>query len=86
MKNSLFKRGYLAECQKYCPELTLGDLLPKEAGIRAQAVRRDGTLVHDFLLETTPHSIHVLNAPSPAATSALPIGQTLAEMLLPDAT
>lgn len=86
MKNSLFKRGYLAECQKYCPELTLGDLLPKEAGIRAQAVRRDGTLVHDFLLETTPRSIHVLNAPSPAATSALPIGQTLAEMLLPDPT
>ncbi|MGB3352402.1 MAG: L-2-hydroxyglutarate oxidase [Mycobacterium sp.] len=86
MKNSLFKRGYLAECQKYCPDLTLGDLLPKEAGIRAQAVRRDGTLVHDFLLKTTPRSIHVLNAPSPAATSALPIGQTLAEMLLPDAT
>lgn len=84
MKNSLFKRGYLAECQKYCPEITLDDLLPKEAGIRAQAVRRDGTLVHDFLLERTQRSIHVLNAPSPAATSALPIGATLAEMLLPD--
>ncbi|WP_234714268.1 L-2-hydroxyglutarate oxidase [Mycolicibacterium chlorophenolicum] len=83
MKNSLFKRGYLAECQKYCPELQLSDLLPREAGIRAQAVRRDGTLVHDFLLERTPRSIHVLNAPSPAATSALPIGQTLAEGLLP---
>ncbi|RZT25560.1 L-2-hydroxyglutarate oxidase [Mycobacterium sp. BK558] len=83
MKNSLFKRGYLAECQKYCPELQLSDLLPREAGIRAQAVRRDGTLVHDFLLERTPRSIHVLNAPSPAATSALPIGQTLAEELLP---
>jgi L-2-hydroxyglutarate oxidase len=83
MKNSLFKRGYLAECQKYCPELRLSDLLPREAGIRAQAVRRDGTLVHDFLLERTPRSIHVLNAPSPAATSALPIGQTLAEELLP---
>lgn len=84
MKNSLFKRGYLAECQKYCPELELGDLIPKEAGIRAQAVRRDGTLVHDFLLEKTPRTIHVLNAPSPAATSALPIGATLAEMLLPE--
>jgi L-2-hydroxyglutarate oxidase len=84
-KNSMFKRGYLAECQKYCPDLTLGDLLPKEAGIRAQAVRRDGTLVHDFLLKSTPRSIHVLNAPSPAATSALPIGETLAEMLLPSA-
>lgn len=83
MTNSLFKRGYLAECRKYCPELTLADLLPREAGIRAQAVRRDGTLVHDFLLETTPRSIHVLNAPSPAATSALPIGETLADRLFP---
>lgn len=81
MKNSLFKRGYLTECRKYCPELTLGDLLPREAGIRAQAVRGDGTLVHDFLLEKTPRSIHVLNAPSPAATSALPIGDTLARQL-----
>lgn len=83
MTNSIFKRGYLAECRKYCPELTLGDLQPREAGIRAQAVRRDGTLVHDFLLKTTPRSIHVLNAPSPAATSALPIGETLAEQLFP---
>lgn len=54
-----------------------------EAGIRAQAVRRDGTLVHDFLLKTTERSIHVLNAPSPAATSALPIGETLAAQLYP---
>jgi (S)-2-hydroxyglutarate dehydrogenase len=83
MTNSFFKRGYLAECRKYCPELTLADLLPREAGIRAQAVRNDGSLVHDFLLETTPRSIHVLNAPSPAATSALPIGETLAQKLFP---
>jgi L-2-hydroxyglutarate oxidase len=81
MRNSFFKRGYLEECRKFCPDLTLDDLLPHEAGIRAQAVRRDGALVHDFLLETTPRSIHVLNAPSPAATSALPIGETLARQL-----
>ncbi|WP_306364516.1 L-2-hydroxyglutarate oxidase [Nocardia sp. CC227C] len=73
LRNSLFKRGYLAECRRYCPELTLDDLLPREAGIRAQAVLRDGTLVHDFLVEKTERSVHVLNAPSPAATSALPI-------------
>ncbi|WP_067720516.1 L-2-hydroxyglutarate oxidase [Nocardia yamanashiensis] len=73
MRNSLFKRGYLAECRRYCPELTVSDLLPREAGIRAQAVLGDGTLVHDFLIERTPRSVHVLNAPSPAATSALPI-------------
>lgn len=79
MRNSLWKRGYLRECRKYCPSLELGDLLPREAGIRAQAVMRDGTLVHDFLLRSTPRTLHVLNAPSPAATSALPIGKMLAE-------
>jgi L-2-hydroxyglutarate oxidase len=79
MRNSLWKRGYLRECQKYCPSLRLDDLIPREAGIRAQAVMRDGTLVHDFLLRSTPRTLHVLNAPSPAATSALPIGQMLAE-------
>ena len=78
-RNSVWKRGYLAECRKYCPDLTLEDLLPQEAGIRAQAVRRDGSLVHDFLLERTARTVHVLNAPSPAATSALPIGAMLAE-------
>lgn len=82
VRNSLFKRGYLADCRKYCPELTLADLLPKEAGIRAQAVLRDGTLVHDFMIETTPRSVHVLNAPSPAATSALPIAETIVEKLV----
>jgi L-2-hydroxyglutarate oxidase len=79
VRNSFWKRGYLRECQKYCPSLELTDLLPREAGIRAQAVMRDGTLVHDFLLRDTPRTLHVLNAPSPAATSALPIGQMLAE-------
>jgi L-2-hydroxyglutarate oxidase len=82
MRNSLFKRGYLAECRKYCPSLTLDDLRPREAGIRAQAVLRDGTLVHDFLIEQTPRSVHVLNAPSPAATSALPIAQIVVQRLL----
>ncbi|MEV6068217.1 L-2-hydroxyglutarate oxidase [Nocardia sp. NPDC052001] len=81
MRNSMFRRGYLAECRRYCPELTVADLLPREAGIRAQAVRRDGTLVHDFLIERTARSVHVLNAPSPAATSALPIAAHIAEQL-----
>jgi L-2-hydroxyglutarate oxidase len=79
VRNSLWKRGYLRECQKYCPSLELDDLLPRQAGIRAQAVMRDGTLVHDFLLRSTPRTLHVINAPSPAATSALPIGRMLAE-------
>ncbi|EKT4468823.1 L-2-hydroxyglutarate oxidase [Pseudomonas putida] len=82
MKNSLFKRGYLEQCRKYCPQLEVQDLLPYEAGIRAQAVMRDGTLVHDFLFAETPRMVHVCNAPSPAATSAIPIGQMIAERIL----
>jgi len=77
MKNSIFKAGYLDECRKYCPSLTLDDLLPYEAGIRAQALLRDGTLVHDFLFEETTRMLHVCNAPSPAATSAIPIGEMI---------
>jgi L-2-hydroxyglutarate oxidase len=79
MRNSLWKRGYLEECRKYCPSLTLNDLLPEAAGIRAQAVLQDGTLVHDFLFAQTERMLHVCNAPSPAATSAIPIGQMIAE-------
>ena len=81
MKNSLFKSGYLKQCRKYCPSLELDDLLPYEAGIRAQAVMRDGTLVHDFLFAQTPRMLHVCNAPSPAATSAIPIGEMIADRM-----
>jgi L-2-hydroxyglutarate oxidase len=76
--NSLFKGRYLRECRKYASSLAATDLLPYEAGIRAQAVRRDGTLVHDFVIERTARMVHVLNSPSPAATAALPIGRHLA--------
>jgi len=81
LRNSVFKRGYLRECRKYCPELTVDDLLPEPAGIRAQAVLRDGSLVHDFLFAETPRTLHVCNAPSPAATSAIPIGELIAAKL-----
>ena len=74
MKNS----GYLEACCKYCPSLEIGDLLPYEAGIRAQAVMKDGILVHDFLFLETARMLHVCNAPSPAATSAIPIGEMIA--------
>jgi L-2-hydroxyglutarate oxidase len=82
LRNSVWKRSYLRECRKYCPSLTLEDIEPREAGIRAQAVLRDGTLVHDFLLRRTRRTLHVINAPSPAATSALPIGERLASAAL----
>jgi (S)-2-hydroxyglutarate dehydrogenase len=82
MKNSFWKAGYLKECQKYCPSLRMSDLLPYEAGIRAQAVKSDGTLVHDFLFEETSRTLHVCNAPSPAATAAIPIGEMIATKVM----
>ncbi len=80
--NSLFKSRYLAECRRYCPALELSDLTPMTCGIRAQAVMKDGTMQSDFVFRTTPRMLHVCNAPSPAATSALPIGDMIADKVL----
>ena len=74
LRNSLWKRGYLRQVQKYCPSIGLYDLRPHPVGIRAQAVKDDGSLVQDFLFAESDRSLHVCNAPSPAATSAIPIG------------
>jgi L-2-hydroxyglutarate oxidase len=82
---SLIRSRYLQECRKYCPELDLQDLQPYPAGIRAQAVLADGTLVHDFMFADTPRMVHVLNAPSPAATAALPIAGVIAARALREA-
>lgn len=82
MRNSLFTSSYLREVKKYAPSLTTADLLPYEAGIRAQAVAKDGTLIHDFMIERTARMTHVLNAPSPAATAAFPIGRHIASEIL----
>lgn len=79
--NSFWKPGYLKQVKKYCPQLKVGDLEPHPAGIRAQAVRSDGTLVHDFLFAESERSLHVCNAPSPAATSSIPIGRHICERL-----
>ncbi|MER9418438.1 L-2-hydroxyglutarate oxidase [Mesorhizobium sp. M0306] len=79
MRNSFYRRGYLELCRKYCPELELSDLTPYRPGIRAQAVMADGTMIHDFLIRQTARTIHVCNAPSPAATSAMPIANHIAE-------
>jgi L-2-hydroxyglutarate oxidase len=79
---SASRRRYLALARRYCPSLELSDLLPQEAGIRAQAVSRSGELLHDFLFRSTARTLHVLNAPSPAATSALPIGREVARRAL----
>ena len=79
LKNSLYKRGYLELVQKYCPTLTLADLHDYPSGIRAQAVSKDGQLINDFLFVSTARALAVCNAPSPAATSAIPIGNYIVE-------
>ncbi|MDT8420172.1 MAG: L-2-hydroxyglutarate oxidase [Desulfuromonadales bacterium] len=75
LKNGLYKKGYLELVRKYCPNLKSADLLPYPAGVRAQAVTRGGELVHDFLFVNSARTLSVCNAPSPAATSAIPIGR-----------
>ncbi|WP_339721396.1 L-2-hydroxyglutarate oxidase [Marinomonas primoryensis] len=80
-KNSWYKPGYLAQVQKYCDLVELDDLQPYPAGIRAQAVMNDGSLVHDFLFAQSTRTLHVCNAPSPAATSAFPIGAYIIDKL-----
>lgn len=82
MANSLRRSGYLGLVRKYCPSLTTDDLLPYPAGIRAQAIRADGTSVEDFLVRRSTRQLHVCNAPSPAATSALPIGGHITQQVL----
>ena len=79
IRDSFYKSGYLARVRKYCPELKVSDLFPYPVGIRAQAVKEDGTMVHDFLFAESKRSFHVCNAPSPAATSAIPIGEYLCQ-------
>ena len=76
-----FKRGYLQQVRKYCPSIQLSDLQPHPAGVRAQAVSDAGQLIDDFLFRHSRRSLHVCNAPSPAATSALPIGAHIVAQL-----
>jgi (S)-2-hydroxyglutarate dehydrogenase len=63
------------------PEITAGDLGPAFAGIRAQALARDGQLIDDFVVSETKRSIHVRNAPSPAATAAIPLARLIVDRL-----
>ena len=76
------KRAYLAEARRYVPELALDDLRRGPSGVRAQLVGPGGELVDDFALHETERAIHVLNAPSPAATASLAIGRMVAERAL----
>lgn len=85
MGSSFFKSRFVEKCRRYCPQIRSGDLLPMAPGIRAQAVMNDGTLAHDFLIERTQRILHVGSAPSPAATSSIPIAAMIADRLDNDA-
>jgi (S)-2-hydroxyglutarate dehydrogenase len=85
-RTGLAEIGYAASrdalvraARRYVPELESGDVLPGPAGVRAQAVGRDGALVDDFVISHTGRALHVRNAPSPAATSSLAIARLIAD-------
>ncbi|WEB41815.1 L-2-hydroxyglutarate oxidase [Streptomyces yunnanensis] len=78
LHRSLSRRAFTDAVRRLLPAAREEDLLPSPAGVRAQAVLPDGTLVDDFLFAESPGMIHVLNAPSPAATASLPIGREVA--------
>ncbi|HEX8792030.1 MAG TPA: L-2-hydroxyglutarate oxidase [Polyangiaceae bacterium] len=75
---SLSRRAFARACAALVPELRAEDLAPGGAGVRAQAVARDGSLVDDFVIAEDSRMVHVLNAPSPAATASLAIGEEIA--------
>lgn len=82
LRRSLSKGAFTAAVRRLLPAVTEDDLLPAAAGVRAQAVLRDGSLVDDFLIREGERAVHVLNAPSPAATASLPIGRAVARRVL----
>ncbi|MGW0500332.1 L-2-hydroxyglutarate oxidase [Streptomyces sp. NPDC003007] len=82
LRRSLSKTAFTDAVGRLLPAVSEGDLVPTAAGVRAQAVLRDGTLVDDFLIREGPRAVHVLNAPSPAATASLPIGREVARRAL----
>jgi L-2-hydroxyglutarate oxidase len=79
MKRSFSPQLFCQALQRLVPEIRLEDLDPGGAGVRAQAMSPEGELIHDFSLARRPRILHVLNAPSPAATASLAIGGEIAE-------
>jgi L-2-hydroxyglutarate oxidase LhgO len=82
MYRSYNKSAFVKALQALLPELGMNDVKPGGAGVRAQAMDRKGNLLDDFSIIETPNSIHVLNAPSPAATASLVIGEAIADKAL----
>jgi len=81
MWRSLSKRAFVRSLQRLVPEVKAEHLRPAPAGVRAQAVAPDGKMLDDFVWVDTPRAVHVLNAPSPAATASLAIGEQIVQRL-----
>lgn len=81
LRRSFSKELFSQSLQRLVPEIQPGDLTTGGAGVRAQAMSPDGTLVQDFSLVQSPQALHVLNAPSPAATASLAIGDEIANVI-----
>lgn len=82
MYRSLSKRAFVKALQSLVPELRVEDVRRSGAGVRAQALEPNGKLTDDFRIVEAPGMIHILNAPSPAATASLSIGQTIASLAI----
>jgi L-2-hydroxyglutarate oxidase LhgO len=83
IRRSLSRAEFTRSLQKLVPEICTEDIEPGGAGVRAQAMSPDGKLVEDFHFDEAPGMLHVINAPSPAATASLAIGQTICQRVLP---
>jgi L-2-hydroxyglutarate oxidase len=81
VRRSLSKRRFTASLARLVPAVTAADLEPCAAGVRAQAIKPNGDLVDDFLIVNRGRQVHVLNAPSPAATSSLEIAKHIVAQL-----
>jgi 2-hydroxyglutarate dehydrogenase len=81
LRNAVSSSAFLAEAARMVPALRGARVVPAPAGIRAQALRRNGTLEDDFVVHRTERAIHVRNAPSPGATSSLPLARLIADEL-----
>jgi (S)-2-hydroxyglutarate dehydrogenase len=81
MWRSFNRRAFVKSLQSLIPEVTNDDVVPTHAGVRAQALQQDGSMVDDFLMVEGPNALHVCNAPSPAATASLEIGREIASRI-----
>jgi L-2-hydroxyglutarate oxidase len=79
---SFFKKAFVGALQRLVPEIQAADLVPGGAGVRAQALEANGFLVDDFRIREAERMVHVLNAPSPAATASISIGESIAAIAL----